>query len=84
VGDAFVCTLILFVVVLGFLMAIRDRADFEKRFPPISDEEFLALCKPGVNPQIALKVRQIVAEYFAIPYERVYPSMTFIEDIGAD
>jgi hypothetical protein len=65
------------------MATVRNRA-FEERFPPISDAEFLARCSPGVDPKVALKVRQIVAEYFAIEYERVHPSMTFIEDIGAD
>jgi hypothetical protein len=64
-------------------MAKRS-ADFENRYPPISDAEFLARCSPGVNPDVALKVRRIVAEYFAIDSERVYPSMTFVEDLGAD
>jgi hypothetical protein len=78
-----VCVPILFIALLVFL-AMRSRADFDAKFPPISDAEFLARCSPGVNPEVALKVRRIVAEHFAIEYECVYPSMTFIEDIGAD
>ncbi len=79
------CAAIFVLVVLGGIeMAKLSRAAFEKRYPPISDAEFLALCKPGTNPEVALKVRRIVAEHFAIEYERVYPAMTFIEDIGAD
>jgi hypothetical protein len=62
----------------------RARAEFRQRFPPISDAEFLAHCRPGVDPRVALRVRRLVAEHFAIEYERVHPSMTFIEDIGAD
>lgn len=65
-------------------VAVAQRATFEERFPPITDAEFLALCTPGTNPGVALKVRRLVAEYFAVAYERVHPSMTFIEDIGAD
>ncbi len=61
-----------------------SRRAFEERFPPISDAEFLARCSPGIDPAVALKVRRLVAEHFAIEYERVYPSMTFVEDIGAD
>lgn len=75
---------VVFVVVLCVVLAVRDRAAFEERFPPISDAEFLARCSPGVDPKVALKVREIVAEHFAIAYERVHPSMTFVEDIGAD
>ena len=78
------CAGAILVVLFCVVTMVRDRADFRERFPPISDAEFLARCSPGVNPAVALKVREIVAEYFAIEYERVHPSMTFIEDIGAD
>ncbi|MBN9121421.1 MAG: hypothetical protein J0I06_20095 [Planctomycetes bacterium] len=72
------------IVVIAVVTAIRDRATFDERFPPISDAEFLARCSPGVSPEVALKVRQIVAHHFAIEYERVHPSMSFVDDIGAD
>jgi hypothetical protein len=64
-------------------VAAQDRAAFEESFPPISDAEFLARCTPGTNPEVALKVRRIVAEYFGIEYERVHPSTQFIEDLDA-
>ncbi|MBA4063609.1 MAG: hypothetical protein C0501_07830 [Isosphaera sp.] len=62
---------------------LRERS-FRERFPPISDAEFLARCRPGVDPVVALRVRRIVAAHFAVEYERVYPSTCFVEDIGAD
>lgn len=74
---------ILLVAVLVGVTAAR-RAAFEERFPPISDAEFLARCPPGTNPAVALKVRRIVAEYLAIEYARVHPSMRFVDDLGAD
>jgi hypothetical protein len=80
VGTAFLLVAVLFCIAL----AVRSRLAFEEKYPPISDAEFLARCSPGVNPEVALKVRMMVAEYFGIPYERVHPSMSFIEDIGAD
>jgi hypothetical protein len=52
--------------------------------PAISDEEFVARCTPGTSPDVALRVRRIFAEHLAVDYERVHPSMNFIEDIGAD
>jgi hypothetical protein len=70
------------VVCIG--VARWDRATFEERFPPISDAEFMARCRPGTRPEVALKVRRMVAEYMGVDYERVYPSMSFIEDLGAD
>jgi hypothetical protein len=80
----FLCAGLLLTAVFVGVMAKRSREAFEERFPPISDAEFLARCSPGVNPAVALKVREIVAEHFGIAYERVHPSMTFVEDIGAD
>jgi hypothetical protein len=53
-------------------------------FPPISDSEFLARSRPGTDPAVALKVRRLVADHFGIEYARVHPSMSFIEDLGAD
>jgi hypothetical protein len=62
----------------------RKRLDFEARFPPISDDEFVARCAPGTNREIALKVRRIVAKQFGVEYERIYPSSSFVSDLGAD
>jgi hypothetical protein len=75
-------------VLLAFLAeAKRDRPDcqdFNQQFPPISDAEFLARCTPGTSPEVALRVRRIVAKQYAVYYEQVYPSTRFIEDLGAD
>ncbi len=60
------------------------RADFERRFPPISDAEFMERCPPGTSPAVALKVRRIVADQLGIEYERIYPSSSFVNDLGAD
>jgi hypothetical protein len=57
---------------------------FYEQFPPISDAEFLARCRPDTNPEIALKVRRIVAESLGVEYERVYPTSRFFEDFGPD
>lgn len=80
----FFVTLFLAVVLVSVVAMVLHRAAFEKRFPPISDAEFLARCPPGTDPAVALKVRRIVAKHFAIEYERVYPSTSFIEDLGFD
>ena len=73
-------------VLVGLLVwtMVSDARDFKERFPPISDAEFLARCPPGTKPEVALMVRRIVAEHFVIEYDRVDPSMNFIEDVGAD
>ncbi len=77
------CLMVLMLIAAGFLAAQRQ-AEFEERFPPISDAEFLAYCTPGTTPRVALKVRRIIAEHLAIEYGRIHPSMSFVEDIGAD
>ena len=51
---------------------------------PMSDEEFIAACGPGTDPEVALGVRRIVSEKLSIPYEEIYPSHRFIEDLKAD
>jgi hypothetical protein len=73
--------LMILISILRNESARLDR-EFLERFPPISDEEFLELCSPGVNPDIALRVRQMVAEAFGVNYYCVYPSTNFAEDIG--
>ena len=80
----FLCAGAILAVLFLIALAVRNRADFEERFPPISDAEFLAGCRPGVDPKVALKIREIVAEYFGIAYERVHPSMRFVDDLSAD
>ena len=72
------------VLLGGVVWIMRSRAAFEERFPRISDAEFLARCGPGINPAVALKVRRLVADHFAIEYERVHPSTSFVENLGAD
>ncbi len=75
-------SLIMLLVSLKFNR--RKQSEFEKRFPPISDEEFVARCAPGTNREIALKVRKIVADQLGVEYERIYPSSSFVNDLGAD
>lgn len=85
-------TTLVIVVVVGALVLLAtalhvDRAaqqDFEERFPPISDEEFIARCEPGCNPMVAIKVRKIVSEQLNVEYARIHPSSRFIDDLRAD
>ncbi len=78
IGCVLVC---LFVICF---LAKRESFDFESRFPPISDAEFLTRCGPGTDPEIALGVRRIVSEKLGIEYERIHPDARFIDDLGAD
>jgi hypothetical protein len=75
---------IVVILLIGRIVGRAQRAYFNARFPPISDAEFVARCTPGTSPDVALRVRRIVARNLAVDYDRVHPSMSFIEDIGAD
>jgi hypothetical protein len=84
-ATALVCAALGILAVSVFIAtAIRQRAAFREQFPPISDAEFLARCPPGTSPDVALKVRRIVADMLAVEYERVYPSSRFVDDLAAD
>jgi hypothetical protein len=80
----FVVAIVAVGLVAIVVSAIRREREFAKKFPPISDAEFLARCTPGTNPEVALKVRRIVAKSLNIDYERIYPSSRFVGDLGAD
>ena len=72
------------VLLIGRLVARIRPIEFERQYPLISDDEFVALCTPGTSPDVALRVRRIIAKCLAVEYDRVHPNMNFIEDIGAD
>jgi hypothetical protein len=76
--------LVLLILAVSIVWERRRRAAFNERFPPISDEEFMAGCPAGTNPAVALKVRRIVADSLGVEYARVYPSSSFVGDLGAD
>ena len=75
---------VVIAVFLGIALAKRNRAAFAERFPPLSDAEFMARCTPGTSPEVALRVRRIVADHLAVRYEQIHPSTRFVEDLGAD
>ena len=72
------------VFVLGFYFDRKRRIEFRKTFPPLTDDEFVQRCGPGTDPEVALKVRGIIATQLGIPPEEIYPDHRFIEDLKAD
>ena len=78
------CAFGLLLFLLYYILMKGHQEDFEKRFPPLSDAKFLALCKPGTDPKVALRVRSIVAENLGAAYDRLSPSTNFAEDLGVD
>ena len=75
---------ILIVFAIMIICGMKQHDAFKKQFPAISDAEFLARCNPEITPQVALRVRRIVADNLGVEYDRIYPSTRFAEDIGAD
>jgi hypothetical protein len=74
--------LILIILACYALSALQQR-EFNKRFPPISDAEFVARCTPGIKPEVALKVRRIVADNLGVNYDQIYPCTRFVDDLDA-
>jgi hypothetical protein len=73
-----------FALLVWLIGVTADEKSFDEKFPPITDAEFVARCSPGTTPAVALKVRRIIADQLAVEYDRIHPSMSFVEDLGAD
>jgi hypothetical protein len=79
-----ITTFVLFALLAScVLAATRKKEVFEVQFPPISDEEYVARCRPGTDPNVAFRVRRILAESLGIDYERIHPTARLVEDLGA-
>lgn len=72
------------ILIWVIIANIQLQRRFEQKFPPLSDDEFVARCSPGTKPQIALKVRRTLADCLCVEYERIYPSSTLQDDLGAE
>lgn len=59
-------------------------AQWEENYRPLTDEEFLARCKPGISPETALKVRAILAEFSGIPEAKIHPEHRLVDDLKLD
>lgn len=75
---------LLLIIAVALVCDVTSRKRFELRFPPISDDEFVALCGPGTNRDVALRVRRIVADQLGVEYDRIHPSCSFVNDLGCD
>lgn len=56
----------------------KVRAKYGHLFP-ITDEDFVAACSPGVNPVTALRVRDTIVDTLGVPAEMIHPDMTLLE-----
>lgn len=55
-----------------------------QEWPPISEDEFIRRCSPGVDRERALRVRKIISTQWGIDYDRIYPEQNFVDDLGCD
>lgn len=70
------------ILAILLLSCVTPRANFESRYPPISDDEFVERCGLGTNRDIALRVRRIVADKSGVEYARIHPSTSFANDLA--
>lgn len=82
IGPCIAASLFVLFIALCHLLEKWRLATFNDRFPPISDDQFMALCPPGTNRNIALRVRRIIADQLGIEYDRIYPTARFTGDLG--
>lgn len=71
-------------ITIYLLVCLTDAIPDKRKWPPISDDEFMAKCSPGVSRDTALRVRKIVSEQLGVDYERVHPDQEFVRDLGCD
>ena len=53
--------------------------EFEEKWPPIDDDEFLRRCPSDLDPEIALKVRNTLADVTGIDPEEIYPEHSLLD-----
>ena len=57
---------------------------WNKKWPPINEDEFMERLPPGTDRSVALRVRTIVAEQLGVEYDQVYPEQNFVNDLNCD
>ena len=87
--------IIIFIVAIYFTMTWLENSGrgektgclynhWNRKWPPISEDEFMERLPPGTNRSVALRVRTIVAEQLGVEYDQIYPEQNFVNDLGAD
>ena len=64
----------------------REASRIDKRIrmkQTVSDEEFIAACS-SQKPEIALRIRAIIADQLDVPEQYLQPDDRFVEDLRAD
>ena len=78
-----VIALFIAAVILVLMASVSSTmsSSFNERWPPLSDDEFLARCSPGTTRETALRVRRIISEQLGVPYDQIYPEQDFVNDL---
>jgi hypothetical protein len=82
IGFAVLATFVIFLI--ACVVTHFQNTAFNKRFPALSDQEFIAKLDPGISPKIALKVRKVLSDALGVDYERIHPQASLIKDLGAE
>lgn len=76
--------LIIVLILVAFLGGYAEAVERAKKFPPISDDEFIRRCGPEIPPEIALRVRETLSDALGIDKATIYPEHRLVEDLGAE
>jgi len=52
---------------------------FEEKWPPIDDDEFLQRCPSDLDPNVALKVRNTIADALGIDPDEIHPGHSLLD-----
>lgn len=74
----------LFTIFIVVMCYRSNGVPSQDKWPPITEDEFIRRCSPGVDRERALKVRRIISEQLGVDYDRIYPEQKFVEDLGCD
>ena len=68
-----------FVFCAIYLVWFAPSNKFYKQWPAIDDDEFVRRCPPGIDPDVALKIRRILADVSGEDYEHIYPEQRLVD-----
>ena len=71
------------VAILVFAAIHFEERKFRARFSSQTDAEYLAQFKPGTNPDVALRVRSVLADCLGVDEDRIHAGVT-LKDLGAE
>lgn len=70
---------VIIAIVSCAIVEYRRMKRFREKYPPISDDEFMAKLPPGTSRDVALRVRDIVSIQLGVDRERIHPDSKFVD-----